>query len=91
VTEETIALDVIREVGVGNVFLGEEHTLKHFRELWSPGLLSWDGRLEWETAGSATLRQRARERVLHLWETHEVPPLPDDVFEGMRSVIERRR
>ena len=91
VSEETIALDVIREVGVGNVFLGEEHTLKHFRELWSPGLLSWDGRLEWETAGSATLRQRARERVLHLWETHEVPPLPDDVLEGMRSVIERRR
>ena len=91
VSEETIALDVIREVGVGNVFLGEEHTLKHFRELWSPGLLSWDGRLEWETAGSTTLRERARERVLHLWETHEVPPLPDDVLEGMRSVIERRR
>lgn len=91
VSDETIALDVIRSVGVGNVFLGEEHTLRHFRELWSPRLLSWDGRLQWETAGAKTLRERARERVLHLWETHEVPALPEDVLDGMRAVIERRR
>jgi trimethylamine--corrinoid protein Co-methyltransferase len=91
VSDETIALDVIRSVGVGNVFLGEEHTLRHFRELWSPHLLSWDGRLQWETAGAKTLRERARERVLHLWETHEVPALPEDVLDGMRAVIERRR
>lgn len=91
VSDETIALDVIRSVGVGNVFLGEEHTLRHFRELWSPRLLSWDGRLQWETAGAKTLRERARERVLHLWETHEVPALPGDVLDGMRAVIEHRR
>jgi trimethylamine--corrinoid protein Co-methyltransferase len=91
VTDESIALDVIREVGAGNVFLGEQHTLRHFRELWSPRLLSWDGRLQWETAGATTLRERARERVLEIWETHEVPPLPDHVLEGMRAVIERRR
>ncbi len=91
VSEETIALDVIRAVGPGNVFLGETHTLRHFRELWSPRVLSWEGRQPWEEAGSKTLRERARERVFHLWETHEVPPLPEDVVEGMRAVIERRR
>lgn len=91
VNEETIALDVIRAVGPGNTFLGETHTLQHFRELWAPRVLSWEGRLQWETAGSTTLRQRARQRVLHIWETHEVPPLAEDVLEGMRSVIERRR
>jgi trimethylamine--corrinoid protein Co-methyltransferase len=91
VSDETIALDVIRAVGPGNVFLGEAHTLKHFRELWSPRVLSWEGRQPWEEAGSKTLRQRARERVFHVWETHEVPALPDDVLAGMREVIERRR
>jgi len=91
VTDETIALDVTRGVGVGNVFLGEPHTLQHFRELWSPRLLSWEGRLQWETAGSTTLRERARERVLHLWDTHEVPPLPDDLVRDMHAAIERRR
>ena len=91
VSDETIALDVIRSVGPGNVFLGEGHTLKHFRELWSPRVLSWEGRQPWEEAGAKTLRQRARERVFHIWETHEVPPLPDDVLAGMREIIERRR
>jgi trimethylamine--corrinoid protein Co-methyltransferase len=91
VSDETIALDVIRSVGVGNTFLGEAHTLKHFRELWTPRSLSWEGRLQWESAGSTTLRQRARERVFHIWETHEVPPLPDDVLDGMRRVVDRRR
>lgn len=91
VSEETIALDVIRAVGPGNVFLGEAHTLKHFRELWSPRVLSWEGRQPWEEAGSKTLRERARERVFHVWETHRPEPLPDEVVEGMRAVIERRR
>jgi trimethylamine--corrinoid protein Co-methyltransferase len=91
VSDEAIALDVIRAVGPGNVFLGEAHTLKHFRELWSPRVLSWEGRQPWEEAGSKTLRQRARERVFHVWETHEVPALPDDVLAGMREIIERRR
>ncbi|GBC86981.1 hypothetical protein HRbin12_00981 [bacterium HR12] len=91
VSEETIALDVIRAVGPGNVFLGEAHTLKHFRELWSPRVLSWEGRQPWEEAGSKTLRERARERVFHVWETHRPEPLAEDVVEAMRAVIERRR
>jgi trimethylamine--corrinoid protein Co-methyltransferase len=91
VSDDTIALDVIRAVGPGNVFLGEAHTLAHFRELWAPRLLSWEGRLPWETAGSPTLRARAREQVFRLWETHEVPPLPDEQLEAMRAIVERRR
>lgn len=91
VSEETIALDVIRAVGPGNMFLGEDHTLAHFRELWSPALLAWEGRREWESAGGTTLRDRARARVFEIWETHEVPPLPGEVVAGMREVIEKRR
>jgi trimethylamine--corrinoid protein Co-methyltransferase len=91
VSDDTIALDVIRTVGPGNVFLGETHTLQHFRELWAPRLLSWEGRLPWETAGSPTLRTRACEQVFRLWETHEVPPLPEEQLEGMRAIVERRR
>ena len=91
VDEETIALDVIRAVGPGNVFLGEDHTLAHFRELWNPQVLSWEGRREWEMAGSKTLRTRCREKVFDVWEHHEVPALPDDVLTGMRGIIEARR
>ena len=91
VSEETIAFETIREVGPGNIFLGEPHTLAHFRELWLPRLLAWEARDAWEAAGSKTLRQRARERVFEIWETHTVPPLPEEVLEGMRAIVEARR
>ena len=91
VSDETIAFDVIRSVGPGNTFLGADHTLAHFRELWLPKILSWEGRLQWETAGAKTLRQRARDKVFDVWANHSVPSLPDDVLIGMQAVIEARR
>lgn len=91
VSDETIAFDVIEKVGPGDIYLGEEHTLAHFRELWLPRVLSWEGRDAWAEAGSKTLRERARDKVFEVWEAHEVEPLPHDVLEGMRAVIEARR
>ena len=91
VSDELIAFDTIVDVGPGQIFLGEDHTLEHFRELWLPKMFSWDGRREWEEAGAETMRDRCRNRVFQIWETHEVPPLPDDVLAGMRDIIEKRR
>jgi trimethylamine--corrinoid protein Co-methyltransferase len=91
VSEESIAFPTIVDVGPGNIFLGEPHTLEHFRELWLPKYFSWDGRREWEEAGSKTLRERLNERVFQILETHLVEPLPDDVLAGMRAIIEARR
>lgn len=91
VSDELIAFDTIASVGPGNIFLGEDHTLAHFRELWIPKMFSWDGRREWEEAGAKTMRERCREKVFQVWETHETPALSDDVLEGMRAIIEKRR
>jgi trimethylamine--corrinoid protein Co-methyltransferase len=91
VSDEMIAFDTIVNVGPGQIFLGEDHTLAHFRELWIPKMFSWDGRREWEEAGSKTMRERCREKVFQIWETHEVPALPDEVLAGMRDIIEKRR
>ncbi|HZD79667.1 MAG TPA: trimethylamine methyltransferase family protein [Actinomycetota bacterium] len=90
-SEEAIAFETIARVGPGGLYLGEEHTLSHFRELWLPRILSWEPRPQWEEGGATTLRQRARERVLATWGEHTVDPLPEDVLAGMREVIERRR
>lgn len=90
VSDETIALDVIRAVGPGEVFLGEDHTLEHFRELWTPQVLSWEGRKEWSDAGAKTLRTKAREQVFDVWQTHDVPSLPEEVLRGMRRIVDSR-
>lgn len=91
ISEESIALSTIVDVGPGEIFLGEPHTLAHFRELWIPKMFSWDGRRGWEEEGAKTMRTRCRDKVFHIWETHEVPPLSDDVLAGMRDIIEKRR
>lgn len=38
VNEDTLAVELINEVGIGGNFLGEEHTLHNFRKLFSTGL-----------------------------------------------------
>ena len=91
VDDETLALETIRSVGIGGQFLGEDHTLAHFRELWTPALLSWEPRREWEEAGSTTLRERARARVLTALADHRAQELPEEMLAGMREVIDTRR
>lgn len=89
--DESLALDVIREVGPAGFFLGHKHTLEHFRDMWEPSLMSWEDRSTWEARGSKTMGQRARERAVRLISEHRVEPLPDDVIRTMRAVVEARR
>jgi trimethylamine--corrinoid protein Co-methyltransferase len=91
IDDETLALDVVRDVGIGEIYLGHDHTLAHFRELWLPSLLSWQGRTEWEAAGATTLGERVRARTVELLDTHVTPPLPEAALSGMREVIDARR
>lgn len=91
IDDETLALSVVREVGLGEIFLGHDHTLAHFRELWGPRLLSWQGRTEWTGQGATTLGERVRARTVELLDTHRPAPLPESVQTQMREVIEARR
>lgn len=91
VNDETLALDVIREVGIGGHFLGSPHTLEHFRELWYPRLAEWRTRRLWEADGATTFRERARERTLELLASHVPEPLDEAMVAAMHEVIARRR
>jgi trimethylamine--corrinoid protein Co-methyltransferase len=67
VTEETLAVDVIREVGYGGSFLDHEHTVKFFRkELFFPRLFRRQTIDEWLGSGSKMIHQTAHERVLEI-------------------------
>lgn len=67
VSEETLALDVIREVGVGGSFLDSQHTLENFRaEFFMPDVLFRQKRDKWDDGGRKRLDQRAEERAVAL-------------------------
>lgn len=90
VDDETLALPVIEAVGPGGNYLGEDHTLRHFRsEYWFPRLLDRSNLANWQAAGSRTLEQRVRERVLAIIEGPAPAPLGDELEASLRQIIAR--
>jgi trimethylamine--corrinoid protein Co-methyltransferase len=64
VNSDTLALELIREVGVCGSFLGEIHTLEHFRdELFIPSILFRKNRSAWHQAGGLSLENTAEDRA----------------------------
>ncbi len=92
VNDETLALDVVRDVGPGGgTFLGHPHTWMHFREHWQPTLL-YRGRYEdWAAAGSTEVSDLAKEKIQRIKATHQPKPLPEEAKVKIASVIERAR
>ncbi len=90
VDDETLAVDVIKEVGPGGAFVDVDHTAKHFRqEFWFPKLMDRTGYSNWQAAGSKTLGQRVHQRVRDILATHKVPPLPEEVDAGIDKILAR--
>jgi trimethylamine---corrinoid protein Co-methyltransferase len=84
---EQIALDVIHAVGPGGSFIAEDHTLRHFREAWQPGLFRRYRMADWVRQGSKGLDARLRERTLAKMEVHKAQPLPDHVLREVQNVL----
>jgi trimethylamine--corrinoid protein Co-methyltransferase len=71
VSEETLALDVIRSVGPGGHFLAQKHTRKHMRTAMKPGL----GHQSGPDGKYREPLEVARERVKWILENHQPEPL----------------
>lgn len=79
VSEKTLALDVIREVGIAGDYLGHEHTLAEFRsEFFEPSLAWRRRRAEWDAAGAPRLGARAEQIADELIASQRAPYLTDD-------------
>jgi trimethylamine--corrinoid protein Co-methyltransferase len=88
VNDETLALDVIDKAGPGGHFLGEKHTLKHFRERWMPRL-DVDSLETWEKEGVKSLGELAHQKVKEILATHKPTPLPEDVDKEISRILKR--
>lgn len=88
VTDDTLALNVIEDVGPGSTFLTTEHTLRHFRkEHWMPELSDRRNREGWESNGAKSLLQRAREKVHQLWDIPFRPQIGESCMEEVERVV----
>jgi trimethylamine--corrinoid protein Co-methyltransferase len=84
---EQLALDVIHAVGPGGSFVAEEHTLRHFRETWQPGLFRRYRMADWTRQGSKGLDSRLRDRTLAKMESYKTKPPSDHVMSTIRDVL----
>jgi trimethylamine--corrinoid protein Co-methyltransferase len=89
VSEETLAVDVIRDVGPGGEFVTHPHTLHHFRDVWYPDLIYRGGAREWKNSVQLTFEQRVNTQTRELIESHQPEKLPDEVVEQIEDIIER--
>jgi len=89
VDDETLALELIQEIGPGGAFVTADHTLRHFRdELLTPSLIRHQPRDAWEAAGAPDMQTRAREEARRILAEHHPPPLPDGVAAQLDAILE---
>jgi trimethylamine--corrinoid protein Co-methyltransferase len=89
INDETLALDLIDKIGPDGYYLDCDHTYRHFRERWYPTLFDRDNYQGWQANGAKTLTKRATEQVDTILAQHRAEPLPDDVAQGIRAIVQR--
>ena len=87
----TLALDVIHEVGPGGEYLSTEHTLKHFKENFYPELLTKTTFEVWEKEDGRDLIQRANEKVRDILKNHKPEPLDEKIMKELTRIIELKK
>ena len=88
VNEDTLATDVIHNVGPDGHYLYEDHTMRHFKtEFWYPNLCDRHNFEEWEETGRLTMRQRVIDRTREILGSHKPSPVKPETLEAITAVM----
>jgi trimethylamine--corrinoid protein Co-methyltransferase len=91
VDDETLALDLIVELGPEGDFLNTPHTLKHYRERWYPSLFERATYESWLSKGGKSLAERAKEKIDSILAEHIPEPLPVRTRERLREIVSKAK
>ncbi len=87
VTDDSMAIEVLTKVGHEGHFLGQKHTVDHFREMWQPIITDGSPYQTWKASGSKNAVDHARAKAKEILKTHQVDPLPNDVKKEFVKII----
>jgi trimethylamine--corrinoid protein Co-methyltransferase len=89
VSDETLALKEINNVGPGGHYLYEDHTMKWFRKHWRPSLMNRQSYEDWVKEGSETMKDRIIKKTRDIIENYEGPisKVPKDVRKDIEKVV----
>lgn len=86
VNDETLALDVIKDVGVGGNFIAHKHTRRHIADLWQPRFIDRRPYSAWEADGKGA-REWANDRARWILENHRPVPLDEKLAAELSRII----
>jgi trimethylamine--corrinoid protein Co-methyltransferase len=92
VSEATLALDAMREVGPGGHYFGTAHTQARFATaFYAPLLSDWRNFESWRGAGAPTAMEAANKAWKAALERYTTPSMPAEIREELDAFVARRR
>ena len=85
VNDNTLAFDMIREIGPRGMFLAQRRTVNEYRKLWPPSILFEKSQLPEERYRDPV--EVAHEAIDWILKNHQPAPLPEDVRQELRKIV----
>ncbi len=91
VTDDTMAVDIVKQAHKIKDFLHQKHTIQFMRRQSKPKLIDRATRGAWEAKGGKDLTQRAREEARRIIKTHQPEPLSGGVKKTLHEIVDTAR
>lgn len=89
VSDETLALDVVEELGPTGNYLSHPHTMRHLREPFYSDLMDKGVYAQWEKKGKKSMEDLAAEKVDTILESHTTrAPLDEEIQAAIKAIVE---
>ena len=86
VTDDTIALDLMLEIGAGGDYLAEQHTIEHMRSEFAPNTISdRESRDKWQAQGGKDAFARAHDSAVKILAEHQPMAIDPAVDQQIRK------
>ena len=86
INEDTLALDYIHKHALSGTFLESDHTLKHVRQEWEPGLIDRQDYATWLENGATSMRLRTKAKIENVLHSEPHTFLPKEVEKKIRAI-----
>jgi len=88
VDDESLAVDVIKSVGISGDFISQKHTFEHMQDHSQPEFMDRRRMEKWKAAGARDSYQRALEKTRDILQNHQPDPLPEKVLAELKKIVE---
>jgi trimethylamine--corrinoid protein Co-methyltransferase len=91
VDDETLALDVVDELGPEGSYMQHPHTLRHYKEPFYSNLFEKGTHAQWQKKGALSTEQRAARVVDDILASQRTEPLSEDAQRTIQAIVTREQ